>query len=105
MTWLHKDTKWTIKRLFTDADWNSSPTEIYWDLEGHFKKIDETDTTFDVSNIEWSAYKFTIKSEVDIKPSDRIIIREWKYIWEYSVQDFMYWDWLALKTTKILVVK
>lgn len=105
MTWLHSETKASLERLVADVDNNSDYQVVAWDIEGHFKKLDLTDGSFDVSGIDGTAYKFTVKSKVDVRGSDRLIITTWDYIGEYSVQDFKFTKGITFETTKILVVK
>ena len=90
MTWLHSETKATLERLITDDDHNSTWQSVEGEIEGHFKKMNLSDNTFDVSNISGTAYKFTTKSHIDIKSSDRIIITNGNYQGKYSVSDFKY---------------
>lgn len=105
MTWLHNDTTASLKRLVTDADNNSDYQVVAWDIEGHFKKLDLADGSFDVSGIDGTAYKFSVKKYVDIKGSDRLIIATWEFAGEYSVQDFKFTKGVTFQTTKILVIK
>ena len=74
MTWLHNDTVATLDRLVADADNNSDYVDVAGEIEGHFKKLDLADGSFDVSAIDGTAYKFSIKKHVDVKGSDRLHI-------------------------------
>lgn len=105
MTFLHSKTTATIKRLVADSDNNSQYQVVEGSFIGHFKKIDQMDGSFDISNIDGTAYKFTAKKKLDIKPSDRLIIAEGEFAGEYSVQDFKFSKGITFNTTKIFVVK
>lgn len=105
MTFLHSKTTATIKRLVSDSDDNSEYQIVEGDFIGHFKKIDQMDGSFDISNIDGTAYKFTAKKKLDIKPSDRLIISEGDFAGSYSVMDFKFSKGISFETTKIFVVK
>lgn len=105
MTWLHNDTEASLKRLVTDADNNSAYQVIGWVLIWHFKKLDLADRSFDISRIDGTAYKFSVKWYVDVRGSDRLTVASWEYAGEYSVQDFKFTKWKTFETTKILIIK
>lgn len=58
---LRSQTTASLKRLVVNKDQNSTYKEIKGNLKGHFKKVDLTDRTFDVSQIDGTAFKFTTK--------------------------------------------
>lgn len=105
MTWLRNNTTCTVRRLQTDINYKSSYIDISTNLNGFIKKITLTDWSFDVANIDGTAYKLSLKWFVDVKPSDRVIIATGVYEWEYGVQDLRYTQGVTFDTTHILIIK
>lgn len=101
---IHSETTGSLKRLVTDADNNSDYQVVAGDIKGHIKKLDQTDGSFDISNIDGTAFKFSVKRHVDIKGSDRFIVAEGEYAGTYSVQDFRYTKGISFETTHIFLV-
>jgi len=104
MMYKHSETTWSIQRLTNGVNNISSHVTVAGDIIGHFKKIWDKDPTFDVTNIDGTAYKFSVKWKVDVKSWDRLIINSGVFSWEYSVQDFRYTEGITFNVTKIFVV-
>lgn len=99
MAFLHKETTGTIQVL-TQA-WNKSSYVAGLSITGHLKPYSLEDTTFDVSNVDGSVYKMTIKSDVSINQADQVVI----WADTYVVKDVKKYSWINFNTTKILLVK
>ena len=99
MAFLHKETTGTIQVL-TQA-WNKSSYVAGSSITGHLKPYSLEDTTFDVSNVDGSVYKMTIKSDVSINQADQLIVWSDTYV----VKDVKKYSWINFTTTKILLVK
>ena len=97
MTFLHKETTWTIVTL--NQVWEKSSYSDSTTLTWHLKAYSLEDTTFDPSWIDWSLYKFTVKGEVTIDDADKIRI-DWTL---YLVKDQKVYKWVWFNTTKILL--
>ena len=67
----------------------------------HLKPYSLEDTTFDVSNVDGSIYKMTIKSDVSITSADQLIVWSDTFV----VKDVKKYYWINFTTTKILLVK
>ena len=97
MAFLHKETTWIIQVL-TQA--GSKSSYVAWDsITGHLKPYSLEDTTFDVSGIAGSIYKFTIKGDVTISSADKITISGETYI----VKNVKKYSGIWFNTTKILL--
>lgn len=104
MTYKHNDTTASLKRLVNWENNISDHVVVAGNIQGHMKKIDDKDPTFDVTGIDGTAYKFSVKGKVDVKGWDRFIIESWDFAGEYSVQDFRYTKGISFEVTKIFVV-
>jgi len=98
MTFLHKETTWAIQVLTQtwEKSWYVSWDSITW----HLKPLSLEDSTFDISWISWSVFKFTVKWDISLKQWDTFLI--WSQL--YICKDSKPYKWISFNTTKFLLV-
>mgnify|MGYP003629885188 FL=1 len=98
MTFLHKETTWTIQTLI--QVWNKSSFWAWASVTWHLKPLSLEDSTFDVAWISGSTYKFTVKWDTVLKQADKFVIGSETYV----VKDYKQYKWITFNSTKFLLV-
>lgn len=103
MTFLHSKTNFEIFRL--NYVWNKSSFEKVWEFKGKMKPVWLEDKTFNLANIQGDVYKMTFMWNLDFIWNERIEIKNGIYTWKYNLKDFKDFEWIKMKTQKLLLVK
>ncbi len=98
MSFLHKETTWTIQVL--TQVWEKSSYVAWTSVSWHLKPLSLEDSTFDTTWISWATYKFTVKWTTELKQWDHFLV----WTDKYSVKDYKKYSWINFNTTKFLLV-
>ncbi len=103
MTFLHNNCEFEIYSL--EYENNKSRFVQTWISIWKIKPLWLQDKTFNLTEVQEDTYKITIKNHIDININEKIKVISWNYLWEYSVKEVKKYEWIKLKTTKILITK
>ena len=103
MTFLHNNCIFDIFSL--KYLWEKSSFEKIWEFSGKIKPLNLEWSSFNLTEVKGEAYKVTCTKDLEISINDKIEIKNWSFIWKYSVKEVKKHYGIKLKTIKILVVK
>lgn len=103
MTFLHKETTWTVQTL--TRSWDKQTYVAWSSITGHLKPLSTEDSTFNTTWISWAIYKFTVK----VSANSTKLINYWDkfVVWSdtYVCKDSKPYNWITFWTSKFLLVK
>lgn len=103
MTFLHNNCVFDIWSL----EYKNNKSEFLkkWRFSWKIKPYSILDKALNLDWVKSSVFRITYRGNLKIKPNDRIDILGWVFKWKYSVKDVNNYEWIIIKTTKIIITK